>query len=179
MNWLNLKAYRQYVVLLACLSFSGWLNAAQVEITWEDPESYADVKPSNESRVRFRERTFKNIEEYFAELAEKLPDDQTLSITVTDLDLAGQVWPSQFVGLGNSTGDVRLIKQIDIPRMKFSYTLSDSSGNVIQSDDVNIKDMGFMDSITVHRNHEGLVYEKAMIKDWYDDTFSEQYIAKK
>lgn len=179
MKYLNFKAYGQYAVLLACVSFPCWLNAAQVEIKWEEPKSYTDVKPTNESRTRFRERTFKNIEEYFVELAEKLPEDQTLAITVTDLDLAGQVWPSHFVGLSNSTGDVRLIKQIDIPRMSFSYTLSDSSGNVIKSEDVKIKDMGFMDTVGTHRNHEALVYEKAMIKDWFDETFSEQYVEKK
>lgn len=179
MNNLKLKAYGQWALMLACLSFSSWLNAAQVEITWEEPKSYADVKPTNESRTRFRERTFKNIEEYFVELAEKLPEDQTLSITVTDLDLAGQVWPSHFVGFNNATGDVRLIKQIDIPRMAFSYTLSDSSGKVIKSEDVKIKDMGFMDTVGTQRNHDALVYEKAMIKDWFDDTFSEQYVVKK
>ena len=94
----------------ALLMASQVQGAANVEITWENPKEYADVKPSNESRKHFRERVFRKLDEHFVELAEKLPDGQTLMVTVTDLDLAGQVWPASFVGFGNSGSDVRLIK---------------------------------------------------------------------
>ncbi len=29
-------------------------QAAEVNITWEEPESYSDIRPTNESRKRFR-----------------------------------------------------------------------------------------------------------------------------
>jgi hypothetical protein len=38
------------------------LAQAEVEIVWDKPETYRDVKPSNESRKRFRDTTFERIE---------------------------------------------------------------------------------------------------------------------
>ena len=125
------------------LNASQSLAKAEVEIVWENPKEYTDVRPTSQSRSKFREQTFANLEEYINKLAEDLPDGQVLAITVSDLDLAGNVWPASFVGIGNSTGDVRLVKDIDIPRMEFSYTLKNTDGTIVQEADVKIKDMGF------------------------------------
>lgn len=156
-------------------------QAAEVKITWEEPESYSDVRPSNESRKRFRERTLKDLEEHIVELASDLPESQVLSMTVTNVDLAGQVWPSQFVGFGNGAGsDVRIIKRIDIPRMTFSYSLSNADGHVVLSgDDVKLKDMDFMETNIRRNRTESLSYEKAMLNDWFADTFSTQVAQSK
>lgn len=151
-------------------------HAAELKITWEEPKSYTDVRPSNESRVRFRERTLEELESHLVELAATLPESQTLTMVVTNIDLAGQVWPSQFVGFGNNMGqDVRVIQRVDIPRMTFSYSLTDSDGEVIQSEEeFSLKDMGFMDTNIRNNRNENLFYEKAMLDDWFDDTFVEK-----
>ena len=164
------------VGLLAALAPS---QAAEVNITWEEPESYSDVRPTNESRKRFRERTLEELESHIAELASSLPESQVLSITVTNVDLAWQVWPSQFVGFGSGAGsDVRIIKRIDIPRMTFSYTLASEDGKVILSaKDVKLKEMDFMESNIRRNRTESLSYEKAMLNDWFSDTFSTQVAA--
>ena len=93
----------------------------KVEITWQDPKSYTDVRPSNESRKSFRNRVFKSLDKYFNKLAEALPEGQTLEVTVTDLDLAGQVWPTMRAG----AFDIRIIDTVYIPRMEFSYQLKE------------------------------------------------------
>ncbi|MFT4939111.1 MAG: hypothetical protein ACI88A_002144 [Paraglaciecola sp.] len=144
---------------------------AEVEITWQNPEEFRDVKPSNDSRIRFREKTFKELDEYLLELAERLPDGQKLLITVDDLDLAGQVWPASFVGLGTGGSDVRLIKSIDIPRMSFQYKLLDESGKVVQEAEVKLKDMSFQDRHNPFFASESLRYEKNMLRDWFRDEF--------
>lgn len=145
-------------------------------INWLNPKDYADVRAANESRSRFSKRVFNRLDEYFNELAEELPEGHTIDITVNDLDLAGQVWPAQFVGLGHSTGDVRLIKRVDIPRIKFSYVLK-NNGNVVKEAEVNLKDMGFLDRLAGRYKSDPLRYEKRMLNDWFSDEFSEQ-IAK-
>lgn len=170
---------------LSCATAVGLLTvfaptqAAEVKITWEEPESYSDVKPTNESRKRFRERTLQELEEHIVDLASDLPESQVLSMTVTNVDLAGQVWPSQFVGFGNGAGsDVRIIKRVDIPRMTFSYSLANADGQVILSgEDVKLKDMDFMESNIRRNRTESLSYEKAMLNDWFSDTFSTQVAA--
>ena len=55
-------------------------HAAEVKITWEEPETYSDVKPTNESRKRFRERTLEDLEQHIVELASDLPESQVLSV---------------------------------------------------------------------------------------------------
>ena len=147
------------------------LSQAQVEINWEHPEKYRDVRPTMESRIKFREHTFEQLHEYIQELAAQLPDDQKLVLNVTDLDLAGQVWPASFVGFGNSTSDVRVVKHVDIPRMSFSYKLLDTAGEVIQEGDVDLKDMSFMDRANRFFTSENLRYEKNMLKSWFKDEF--------
>ena len=151
---------------------SGQLAAkAEVDITWQNPEKFRDVKPSNESRKRFRERVFEQLDEYLLELAEQLPDGHKLLITVNDLDLAGQVWPASFAGLGHSMSDVRVIKSVDIPRMSFQYKLVDASGAVVQEADVKLKDMSFQSRHNHFFDSESLRYEKNMLLDWFEDEF--------
>ncbi len=149
-------------------------HAAEVKITWEEPETYSDVKPTNESRKRFRERTLEDLEQHIVELASDLPESQVLSMTVTNVDLAGQVWPSQFVGFGTGGGsDVRIIKRVDNARISFSYSLTDDSGKVLKSADVKLKDMSFLDNPSTFRQNEYLGYEKAMLKDWFDEEMAD------
>jgi hypothetical protein len=165
------------------LSLSNQVSAqAEVEIEWDKPEKYRDVRPSSESRKRFRETTFKRINEYMNKLALALPENQKLVMQVSDLDLAGQVWPASFVGFGHSASDVRIIKSIDIPRINFSYQLLDESGEVVQQAEVKLKDMSFLDRIGRSIRNEPLRYEKHMLKRWFNKEFdshiADSHIAK-
>ena len=179
MNKLRTFYYLGCATAVGLLAVFAPTQAAEVKITWEEPETYSDVKPTNESRKRFRERTLQELEEHIVDLASDLPESQVLSMTVTNVDLAGQVWPSQFVGFGNGAGsDVRIIKRVDIPRMTFSYSLANADGQVILSgEDVKLKDMDFMESNIRRNRTESLSYEKAMLNDWFSDTFSTQVAA--
>ena len=179
MNKLRTFSYLGCATAVGLLAVFAPTQAAEVKITWEEPESYSDVSPTNESRKRFRERTLQELEEHIVDLASDLPESQVLSMTVTNVDLAGQVWPSQFVGFGNGAGsDVRIIKRVDIPRMTFSYSLANADGQVILSgEDVKLKDMDFMESNIRRNRTESLSYEKAMLNDWFSDTFSTQVAA--
>jgi hypothetical protein len=152
------------------------VHAAKVEVEWVEPTKFTDVMPSNESRKRFREQTLEQLTSFLVELGEQLPDSQILSFKVTNLDLAGQVWPTSFVGLGYSGGDIRVIRQLDIPRITFSYTLTEQGKVISEQKDVKLKDMGFMQSAPRSALREPLVYEKAMLEEWFDDTFSSAYV---
>jgi hypothetical protein len=154
------------------------LAQAEVEIEWDKPEKYRDVRPSNESRKRFRESTFEQINEYMNELALTLPNNQKLLMKVSDLDLAGQVWPASFVGLGNGGSDVRIVKNIDIPRIDFSYQLLDESGEVVQQAAVKLKDMSFLDRSSHFFKSESLRFEKNMLQHWFKQEFG-AYIDQK
>jgi len=149
------------------------LAAAQVEIQWQNPEKYRDVRPSNQSRKRFRESTFKNLDEYLQELSSHLPEGSKLVMTVIDLDLAGQVFPASFTGLAQGGSDIRVIKDVDIPRMKFNYQLLSNSGDLLQESEVDLKDMSFLTRGNQLFRSESLRYEKNMLKRWFETEFSE------
>lgn len=150
----------------------------KVEVVWESPEDYTDVRPANQSRKRFMEQTFRGLEKHFQKLGKRLPEDYQWQLTVTDLDLAGQVWPASFVGFGQGGQDVRLIKDIDIPRIAFSYQLV-SDGETLKRAEVELKDMGFLHKGLRGSESDPLRYEKRMLNDWFAKEFADQIIAKR
>jgi hypothetical protein len=163
------------IVSALTLSISSNIEAkAELEVEWEQPEKYTDVRPTNQSKKSFQKSTFKNIESYLGELADGLPDDHKLVIKVTNLDLAGQVWPASYAGLGHGSSDVRVIKDHDIPRIYFNYRLLDASGAVIQQDEVKLKNMTFFDSSTGFFDNDPVRYEKSMLKRWFGKEFESQ-----
>lgn len=139
-------------------------NAAEVKVDWHEPGKYRDVKEANGSDSRFKKRVFKEFEEHFTELAADLPADQTLSLKVTNVDLAGDI---RFRG----AQEYRLVKDLYIPRMSFSYQLTDKQGQSIKQDKVEVKDMSFL-SRSMPKHKRGLInYEKRMLTEWFEETF--------
>jgi hypothetical protein len=173
-----MKILSKLIISAVTLGLSSQVVAkTEVEIEWDKPEKYRDVRPSNESRKRFREATFQHINEYMNKLALALPENQTLLMKVSDLDLAGQVWPASHVGLGHGASDVRIVKNIDIPRINFSYQLLNESGQVLQEAEVKLKDMSFLDRSRRSFKSDSLRYEKSMLQRWFIKEFG-THIAK-
>jgi hypothetical protein len=147
------------------------VELSQVEVTWDNYGKYTDIKPVNQSRTKFANRVFSELTEYMQELVEEMAPGQKMLMTVTNLDLAGQVFPANFVGLGSGGDDVRLVKNIYIPRIAFSYELHDKNGNVVSAADVDLKDMGFNNRHNPFFSHEFLRYEKNMLRSWFKRNF--------
>ncbi len=158
-------------VLMSTLLLTPSAFAANSEVTWTDYKSYRDIDAGNENRKSFRERVFKDFEKHFAKLAATLPADQTLKIDVTDVDLAGD---TNAAGINR----VRIIKHLYSPRMNFSYQLIDANGNVVQADEVVVKDMNFMSGNSLKYRHKSFGYEKKMLDDWFDKTFKTLILKK-
>ena len=112
-------------------------QAAEVKVTWSNIEKYRDIYSGTESKKRFREKTFKGIEKHLLKLAQSLPESLLLEIEVTDVDLAGDVHAS-------GIQQIRVIKDLYFPRIKFSFKLLDAKKVIIFSNNVNLKDMNFM-----------------------------------
>jgi len=166
---------KQYILIVSLLTASLVLSAntfaASSEVTWTDYKSYRDIHEGNSGRTQFRERIFKDFEKHFSQLAATLPEGQTLKIDVTDVDLAGDT----HVG---GIDRMRIIKHMYSPRMNFSYQLVDIKGEVIQSDDVVVKDMNFMSNTSLKYRNQSLGYEKKMLDDWFEKTFKELIVRK-
>lgn len=139
-------------------------NAADAEVTWTNSDKYRDIRSGFDNRKRFKERTFKSFEIHFATLAERLPVGLLLKIDVTDVDLAGDV---HF----DSNRQIRVVRDIYFPRLKFSYELFNVDKSIVTSGDINLKDMSFMLNRNLRYRNKTLGYEKRMLDNWFKDTF--------
>ena len=151
-----------------CLAMAMAAQAANVEIEWFKPEKYRDIQGGVESKKRFQERVMASLTSFFKEAAaEILPADQTLYLTITDVDLAGDV---EYFFTSFPTG-VRVIRDIYFPSIEFNYELRDAGGKVLKNGKENIKDMGYLFSGMAYINNPPFDYEKRMINDWFRKSF--------
>ncbi|WP_426369608.1 DUF3016 domain-containing protein [Pseudocolwellia sp. HL-MZ7] len=159
-----MRILRASLIPLFLLTTVGSAVAGESEVTWTDPDKYTDVRSGNENRKHFKERIFKSFEKHFAKLSQKLPEGKTLKINVTNVDLAGDVRFS-------SMQQIRIVKDIYIPRLEFSYELVNADKSLAASGEVDLKDMGFMTSSSAYKSSSDLYYEKRMINKWFKNNF--------
>lgn len=158
---------RVFALLLSCFIRLDSL-AAETKIDWLEPENYTDIDPSNESRRVFKERVFEQFETIFSELAQALPEDVTWHIQVTDVDLAGLVIPNTNTGLGIPNRDIRLIRQEDLPRMSFNYTITGPDNTIVIEDKVSIKQLSYLDQHVRRANKSSFQHEQNMLERWFE-----------
>jgi hypothetical protein len=161
-----IKQHTLLIVSVLCGAIYGMssVQAADVKITWTEPGKYRDIYSGNQGKKRFQENTFKALEKHLLKLAKALPESQLLEIEVFDVDLAGDVH-------AGGMRDIRVIKDLYFPRIKFSYQLLNSEKAIILSDNVNLKDMSFMMGNSSKYRNKSLGYEKKMLDDWFNDEF--------
>jgi hypothetical protein len=145
---------------------------ATVKVNWQNPEKYSDIRPSSGSKKAYQKRVISAFDKIWADFAKKLPVGHSLVVTVKDLDLAGDVNPMYRI----DHSDIRVIKEIYFPRMTFDYQLLDSAGQVVAAEqDVKVKDMGFMHSSPIGLGSSEFVYEKQMLKHWFQKTLTPKF----
>jgi len=142
-----------------------YLNEA-ISVTWFNPEKYRDVDTANMNKTKYRQQVMDNLEKYIhKELASYLLDDQTVSIKVHDVDLAGDIRP--IIGQIN---DIRIVKSIYPPMIDIEYSLLDSKGKTVRTNRKKYRDIGFnISSMTTSRHSLG--YEKAMLRKLFRTEF--------
>ena len=141
-------------------SFAG--EAARAVVHFEQPEKFTDFGDSltggtEKSRPHYMHVLQTLVEE---EAARILPKGQTLTITFTDIDLAGSYLPS-----APSNEHVRVMKEVFAPHMKFTYSITDAAGKVIKEGTENLTDLSFMSRTGPNRSDE-LFFDKAILQDW-------------
>jgi hypothetical protein len=152
---------------LTLSAFGSLAHAASVDIQWQNPEGFRDVRATNEGRTRFRDRVLEELTQAFNESAAELPADQTLHIVVTDVDLAGEVeyfHPNFPFGL-------RVLRRVDAPMLALSFELRDANDKVLQSGETRLHDRNYNLRTALPIDRSPLRYERNMIRNWMRDTF--------
>jgi hypothetical protein len=140
--------------------------AGTVQVKFVEPDKFADVRGMHQ---RVDEDLLKILEAHFQVSASKhVPDGQTLSIEVLDVDLAGEFRP-RF----SASPDVRVLGLgADSPHIKLRYALSSPSG-AAQLAEVQLSDLGYLHRSTGrYGSSESLRYERRMIDEWVGKTFA-------
>ncbi|MGB0892874.1 MAG: DUF3016 domain-containing protein [Parashewanella sp.] len=140
---------------------SSTTSSGAVTILWQHPDKFRDIEASNQLQTKFQQRIFDTLTKALNKSASKvLTQDQKLSLTVTDVDLAGEVRPT----FGASPDDIRIVKDLYPPRINFSYVVT-QDGNEIISGTEKLRDLGFLDRI-----HPALdrpfSYETSLLTTW-------------
>jgi hypothetical protein len=139
-------------------------SPADVTVNFKDSDKYTDVRETaNGSTSQY----------YLDELAKHLKDEaarrmtagQKLTVTFSDIDLAGDILPG-------SINNIRVIKEIYTPKMDLHFQLLDSTGAVIKEGDRHLSDLSYMQTVTpIVGQNEPLRYDKALLTDWVSKEF--------
>jgi hypothetical protein len=133
------------------------LAAGQVQVTWIEPEKFADIGRG----VLDRERSLRTLADHLQALGSRLPDGQSLNIEVTDVELAGELEP-----FTRFHQEVRVLRgRADWPRISLRYTLSQGE-RMLARGAADLSDPNYLyRSPRLDQGHS-LAYEKRMLDDW-------------
>jgi hypothetical protein len=138
----------------------------RTEVIFDHPEKFTDVKDSEFATDKGRDAILARIRAFLVErTASLLPEGDRLTVTFTDIDLAGDFEPWR----GPMWSDVRIVKSIYPPAFKFSYAVTDPSGRVIKQGSEDIRDLNFQLRVTIDAT-DTLRYEKDILGDWARST---------
>lgn len=145
---------------------------AQVQVNFDHPEKYTDANDHYGDQDATNSPYLPQLRAYIQKKAARyLTHGEKLTITFTDIDLAGEFEPWR----GPAAQDVRVIKAIYVPRLKFDYRVTDANGNVIKAGHANVTDLNFQQDIAAFalQRDDPLVYEKNLLDDWLSRELSD------
>lgn len=118
---------------------------------------------------RARDDYLRLLKEHLQErVPQQIPEGTKLTITISDVDMAGDFEPWR----GVQFHDVRIVKEIYPPRINLSYKLTDASGAVIKEGEEQLRDTSFMLTTTPIPSNDSLRYEKALLDNWLRREFT-------
>ena len=139
-------------------------TSSDVTVNFTNPDKFTDVRDSVNSNPS--QYYLDELSRYVKETAARqLTAGQKLTVAFTDIDLAGDIPPG-------SIHDIRIMKEIYIPRMEFHFQLLDSAGAVLKEGDRRLSDLSYMQNMSpTFMQNEPLRYDKALLENWIRKEF--------
>lgn len=135
----------------------------QIEVTFASPEKFTDVRDAYTPSEKGRQAILDQIRDYMMKAGQNyVPVGQTLSVTFTDIDLAGDYEPWR----GGSNMDIRIIKDVYPPRIDLTFKLTGPDGAVIKEGKRQLRNLVFMADYSINPR-DTLRYEKKLLEDWF------------
>lgn len=134
---------------------------AQVDVSYQHPERFTEFAGAR--RVSDEgQRVLADLKTYIeTQAAARLPAGQQLAVTVTDLRRAGWVDPTFRPG-----ESVRVVRDIDSPRIDLHFRLTAADGAVLQEGDAKLRNLGFLSRPARPGAADALTHERNLVDDW-------------
>jgi hypothetical protein len=154
---------RSVIALAALLAASMSYAAGTVQVSFVEPEKFADMR----DRAWRVEDNVKALDKVLTEAAQTyVADGQTLKIEVLDVDLAGETRP------GTGAFDTRVLRgRADWPRITLRWRLEGAGLSAPRSGQAVIQDMAYLQRVPPSLADTHLVYERRMLGEWFRDQF--------
>lgn len=134
-----------------------------VSVQWTDPNEFTEIRYSGNRFQAQQGDWVTTLATYFrTSAAKQLPPGDKLAITITDIKRAGEYEPWH----GPRGQDIRVVKDIYPPRIRFNYVWTDANGQVVAQGEQRLIDAGFLTNNININDSDQLRYEKRMIDDW-------------
>jgi len=153
-------------ILGLCLATAFSAEAGNVHISFDHPRRFSDFRIQGRQEIESAGIFRDEVSGYLSPLVAKRFPGSTLSLSFTDIDLAGRIDPYRIRRLNN----VRIDRNIASPlRLYFSYTLANSRGKILASGSKSLVDPEYLYRCTYYPNQtrsDTLFYEKATLNRW-------------
>jgi hypothetical protein len=136
-------------------------SAGEARVNWVNPEKFTDIRSGEESPADALNTVKTEFKQIFARLSKHLPQGYVMEVSVEDVDLAGEVR----YRLSHSTKNYRIVKDIDWPKLKFSYSIRDEQQREVASGKEELRDLDF--AAKINTSNSQFKFEEQMLKDWF------------
>ncbi len=134
-----------------------------VAVSWNDPAKFSELRGSGNRSEAERGDWVTDLARYLRQRAErKLPGDERLEVTITDIRRAGNFEPWR----GIEYRDVRILRELYWPRIAIDFKLTRADGSVAAEGQRVLSDPSYLGSSSAAGEGDPLRYEKALIDRW-------------
>ena len=135
-----------------------------VEVSYRDPAQFTEMKHNPGERSDWLD----DLSKYTARrAAQLLPGGERLSVTITDVQLAGMFEPWRRGNLSN----VRIVRDTTPPRIDLSFQLESAQGVTLKQGERQLRDGAFFLMRSTRYRNDALAYEKNLIDAWLSKEF--------
>jgi hypothetical protein len=160
----------QLTSLFAAFLLPVFASAGTMTAEFEDVDNFTDFSVNGLSEERTLKMFKTELDKELEFLGGKyLAEGETLVIRFTDIDMGGDIQPWR----NRYNADIRYVEAVYPPRLKFTYSLKNAEGEILDEGEVSISDLSFQMNATAsfRVNSETFYYETTLLRDWMRKTF--------
>jgi hypothetical protein len=141
-----------------------------IRIEYIHPEKFTDVGDRDFPRDSLRNEYLGQLRKHLAQGAARLlPAEQQLTVSITDIDMAGNFEPWRI-----RLYDTRIIRDVYPPRIDLRFALTAADGTPLREGERQLRNPAFLMTMQPYFRNDPLRYEKALLDDWLDRELSER-----